>query len=158
MAYTDYANAICHKTQNAAAAMLQAAVTGGSVTLIASASIFAGIGRSELPLPRVVCVCKRAQQEDYPDAVWAADLTINIYASSQDTTEDDFHELCGQVYSRFFQAPATVQSELSNSALEFSAHFVVAQSQAWDLVSDDDDAHWTSELNLLVKCCGSYIA
>jgi len=38
MAYTEYANAITHKCQNAAALMLQAAVSGGSITLIASSS------------------------------------------------------------------------------------------------------------------------
>jgi hypothetical protein len=160
MAYTEYANAITHKCQNAAALMLQTAVTGGSITLVASGSIFAGIGRSELPLPRVVFVCKRAQIETPSgfDGNWIADLSIKVYASAQDTTEDEFHELSGQVYHRFCQDPATVGAELSAASLEFTAFTVIPQSQSWDLMSDEDDAHWESELVLSVRCCGAVFA
>lgn len=158
MAYDVYPNIVTHKAQLAAQAMLVAAVTAGTIDLVSADSILAGIGNDNVPLPRIVCVSKRATVEEIYDGNWDAELIIRVIASAQDTTAEQFHEICGQIFGHFFQAPSTVCTQLSNVTIQFTAQAVYPRSQSWDLVADENDATWESELMLNVKCCGSVIA
>jgi|GEM_PF-5815013 len=154
MSYDIYANSICHKTQRAAKAMLQADVSGGDVTTVTADQIFGGIEAGSVTAKRVVCVSRKADSEEIFDGNWDAELEIQCICPAADITEDDFHEFCGQIYSRFFQAPADVATALSNAAIQYTAQFVSPKSQDWDL----EDDTWRGRLVLSVKCCGSVIA
>jgi hypothetical protein len=103
-------NAICHKTQAAAAAMVQARVTAGAQEEdIPLASIFPGIGIGDLTARRVVLVCKRAVPQTPWEGNWDADLQVQVIGAAADfDSADDFHAYAGQVFAFFFQEPETV--------------------------------------------------
>lgn len=158
MSYTDYANAICHKTQKAAQAMLQAQVASGGLDVVESSQILAGIEPDDVPATRVVCVCKQATAEDGgDDGNWDAVLVLSISAPAADyPDEDDFHELCGAVYAHFQQGKYDTAANITSAAASiiYTAQCVRAVSQSWDRDGDT----WRSEMVLSVKCCGSVIA
>lgn len=160
MSYDVYANAICHKAQKAAEAMLQAAATAGDLDVIGADQIFAGLRIGQVTSTRVVCTCRRANYEEHNDGNWDAELVIKVHAPESDIAdEDDFHELCGGVYAHFFQSEETVQTNLSNATIKFTAQKVYPRSQDWDFDSGaDGEGVWLSSLVLSVKCCGSVIA
>jgi len=153
------ANSICQKLQLAARDYLRAEVTDGGITLLGASSILAGIETGSLPLPRVVCISKRATVEDFYDGNWTADLTIRVVADAADTDETAFHLLLGDVFSRFFISPDALTVSLSNSSLEFTAFAVYPRSQEWDLLAgvNGNDSGWVAELVVTVKCCGSVV-
>lgn len=150
MSYADYFNTICHKTQKAAQAMYQAAVEPGD--LLEEGQFFAGIGPDDLTATHVVCTCRKADAEEIFDGNWTTELAIEVKAPAGDyTDEDSFHELCGGVFARFFQDPATVTSELSNATIKYTAMAVYPRTQEWER----DGGRWVSRLVVTVKCCGS---
>jgi hypothetical protein len=154
MSYDVYANAITHKAQKAAQAMLQTAADADDLDVVESSAIFAGLEIGEITSSRVVCTCRRAQYEEQDDGNWDAELVVKVFAPFSDISDaDDFHELCGGVFAHFFQGPATI-TNLSNAAIKFTAQRCTAVSQEWDF----DDGVWESRLVLSVKCCGAVIA
>lgn len=155
MSYALYANAICHKVQEAAKAMLQAAIVAGDLDVVDSSAIFSGIEPADLTATRVVCICKQAVVEEFYDGNWSAELVVRVSAPAADyASQDDFHEVCGGVFAQFFQLPEGVCASLSNSDIAFTAQAVYPRSQAWDR----DEQVWESHLVLTVKCCGSVVA
>lgn len=163
--YADYANAICHKTQKAAQAMVQARLTAGAQELdMPLASVFGGIGVGDLTATRVVCECKRAVPQTPFEGNWDADLAVRVIAPAADIAEDDFHALAGQIFAFFFQEPATVASRLSNATIKYTAQFVWPTGANLDLFDDsrssrDDvgNGSFMSEQNFRVTCSGSVI-
>lgn len=157
MSYADFSNNICHKTQKAAKAMIQAAIAAETISLMPSASVFSGMESGTITSARAVCVCKQAEQqtEEIHTGIWSVALSIQIVAPAADyPTDDDFHALCGETFALFFQAPDTVCTQLSNSTIEYTALAVYPRTQSWDLVDDT----WESTLSVTVKCCGSNVA
>jgi hypothetical protein len=156
-----YANHIAHKTQLAAQAYLQAAVTAGTLTLISSGSIYAGLGADTVTAQRVVCVCRAAENEETLNiGNWVAELEIITRSPFADTTEDDFHLLCSEVWAHFFVSESDLQTGLSNATIEYTAFKHYIRAQSWDIEpgADGQPAEWVSRLTLAVKCCGSVIA
>jgi hypothetical protein len=153
-----YANDITGKLEDACVAMLQAAVTAGTITLVASDSILPGIDNGDVPLPRVVCVSDDARVEEIFDGNWDADLSIKIIASSEDTDRQGFRDICGEIFAHFFLDRDAVRVALSNADIQFTAHEVYPREQMKSFVSGQDGNEWNAELRLSVKCCGSVIA
>jgi hypothetical protein len=161
LAYTEFANAICHKAQKAAQAMIQARITANGIEAeIPTGRVFAGIGNGDLTAIRVVAICQSAVPNLHWEGNWDADLSIVVVAPASDISEDDFHSLCGQVFAFFFQAPADVLSRLSNADIKFTATFIIPTGCGWDIESDGEGngANWVSEQKFKVTCCGSVIA
>lgn len=158
--YTTFANAICHKLQKAAAAMVQARIVANGLEAdIPTENVFGGIGGTAIASKRVVCLCQNATSEEIYDGNWAADLDVEVTAPASDMAEDEFHAFAGQVFAFFMQAPATVIERLSNSSIAFTAQAVYPRSQSWELTADDDgqNASWTSRMRFQVHCSGSVI-
>ena len=161
MSYTDFANIICHKTQKAAKAMIQARITANSLeTLLPTANVFGGMEGSAVTAKRVVCLCQNAVTAENDEANWMADLTIQVICPYSDIAEDDFHELAGQMFAFFFQGVDTTATRLSNADVKYTAQRIFPRSQRWELGMDanGDPAEWVSELAMQVLCSGSVIA
>ncbi len=157
MSYTAFSNIVCHKTQKAAKAMYQDAISNGVLDLIDAAKVFSGMEAGTVTSTRVVCVCKSAKQvtEELHVGVWSADLEVHVIAPAADyPNDDDFHELCGGIFAHFFQAPDDVCSQLSNSTIGYTALAAWPRSQDWTLENDT----WQCRLSVEVKCTGSVIA
>jgi hypothetical protein len=163
LAYTEFANAICHKLQKAAQAMVQARITANSLEVeIPLANVFGGIGRLGLTSTRVVCLSQNAVPSEMWEGNWMADLDVGVIAPFSDIDEDDFHSLSGQVFAFFFQAPETVCARLSNADVKFTAQAIYPRGQSWELVRDDDErlatpVAWQSTIKFQVHCSGSVI-
>lgn len=160
MSYADFANAICHKTQKAAQAMIQARIVANAITAIATTSVFAGIQSSELTSTRVVCVCRNAVPAEPWEGNWLADLTIKVIAPFADYADaDDFHELSGQIFAFFFQDKEDVATRLSNATVKYTAQLVVPKGSTWDIEAgaDGQSSNWSSEMSFQVQCCGSVV-
>lgn len=155
MSSAAYANDITGKAEDAAQAMLRADVTAGYITLVESSSILTAIDNADIPLPRVVCSCDSATVEEIFDGNWSADIDIVIYGDAREGTREQFREVCGQVWSRFFRAPEATCIALSNADIEFTAQFISKISQSKALIANDD--LWEGKLTITVKCCGSVI-
>lgn len=155
-----YANSICQKVQLSARDMLRAASSAGTLTLLPAAAVLAGIETGSVPLPRVVCLCKRAVAEEIFDGNWSADATVRVLAAGAELTEAEFHALAGEVFAHFFLASETVAANWSSADNEFTALAVYPRTQEWELVDDGsgNGALWAAELTLTVKCCGSVIS
>lgn len=153
-----YANDIDGKLEDSCVAMLQAAVVAGTITLVASEAILPAVDDGDVPLPRVVCRCDNARVEEVFDGNWDADLDVEIIASAADTTRQEFRDICGEVFAHFFLAHDTVNTNLSNATVEFTAQAVYPRSKSKQLFSGEDGDEWHSTLRLSVKCCGSVIA
>jgi hypothetical protein len=162
MAYSDYANAICHKTQKAAQTMIQARITANSLeSMMPTASVFAGIQLGALTTPRVVCLCQNATVSEPWEGNWLADLKIQVIASVNDYDDaDDFHELAGQMFAFFFQAHSDVMTRLSNATVKYTTQQVLPRRQSWDIEPgpDGQPTNWISEAEFQVQCCGSVIS
>lgn len=161
MAYTDFANNILHKLQNAAKEMVQARITANSLTgLLPLANVFAGIGGGDIEAKRVCCLAKSGEAQVPWEGNCMAELRIEVRAPAADVAENDFHELAGQIFAFFFQAQETVQTRLSNSSLAFTAQFVIPRQCGWDLEegADGQSAEWVSWWTFGVMCSGSNIA
>jgi hypothetical protein len=157
MSYTEYANDITGKCEDAAQSMLRASVTAGEITAVASANIVAGCDDEDLGSPRVVCICDSADVEDVFDGNWSARLDVVVIADANDKTRSEFREICGQVWLPFFKASADVNTALSNSTIEFTAQATYPRRQEKSRVQTDDGDIWRGVLSLDVKCCGSVI-
>ncbi len=160
MSYADFANAITHKLQKAAAEMVQARITANELeALLPIENVFGGIGNSSLTSKRVVCECRNAVPNEVWEGNWDADLTVKVHAPFADIAEDDFHELAGQIFALFFQAPADVCARLSNATIKFTAQFIVPTGCGWDIEpgADGKNAEWVSEHRFKVTCSGSVI-
>lgn len=165
MSYADFANAICHKLQKSAQEMVQARITAnGLESLLPTANVFAGIGKTGVTSKRVVCECKRAVPAEPWEGNWMADLKIRVICPYKDISEDGFHELSGQIFAFFFQEPATVCTRLSNATIKVTAQFIVPRGCGWDVVDDSGSetdragaASWESEHDFQVLCSGSVI-
>lgn len=156
-----YANNITHKCQLSAQAYLQAAVTAGTITLIASSSIFAGLGLDSITSRRVVCTSRQAQMEETQfNGNWMAELEIVTRAPFSDFTEPEFHALCSEVWAHFFVSEETLLTGLSNETIGFTAFKAYKRSQGWDVEpgADGKPAEWVSNLRLDVKCAGTFIS
>jgi hypothetical protein len=157
MSSAAYANDITGKLEDAARAMLQAAVTAGTITTIASANIYAGCDSETLATPRILCVCDSADVEEIFDGNWSATLDVYVIANANDTTRDAFREMCGQAFISFFQQHDDVCSDLSNATIEFTAQAVYPRRQEKSRITDQNSDEWEGKLTLTVKCCGSVI-
>lgn len=160
MSYADFANAICHKAQKAAAAMVQARITANALeSLLPIENVFGGIGVESLTSKRVVCECRRATPALPWEGNWQADLVVRVLCPVADIAEDDFHELAGQIFAFFFQEPATVCARLSNATIKFTAQFIVPTGASWDTQpgADGKEAEFMSEQQFQVLCSGSVI-
>lgn len=160
LAYTEFANAITHKAQKAAAAMIIARITANGLEAdIPTANVQSGISRQPLTAMRVVCLCQSATAQEPWDGNWAADLEIEVTAPYVDYEEDAFHALAGQVFAFFNQSRETVRERLSNADIKFTAFDVFPRSQGWQLEQDETGANssWTSRMKFEVQCCGSVI-
>jgi hypothetical protein len=162
MSYTNFANAICHKTQKAAQEMVKARiVANGLESLLPAESVFAGIGGGLLTAKRVVCECKNAVAAEPWEGNWMADLKIQVRCPHEDISEDDFHELAGQIFAFFFQSKSDVETRLSNATIKYTAQFVIPRRASWDIENEGDadaPSHvWVSEVEFQVLCSGSVI-
>jgi hypothetical protein len=153
--YDQYANVIMGKAEKAAQVMLQAAVTAGSIDTLATTAIHSGISASERELPCVVCECSNATSEEPWDGNWAATLRVHVLANAEDTDQDAFLNIAGQVWHRFFLAKDDVATNLSNATVQFTAFMVIPRNQEKDL--DREEMQWQATLTLEVKCCGSVV-
>lgn len=157
--YTEFANAICHKLQKSAQAMIIARIlANGLQSDIPTENIFAGIGNGTLTALRVVAICQSAVPNLQWEGNWDADLSIIVVAPASDISEDDFHSLCGQVFAFFYQAPADVCDRLSDSTIKITAQFIIPTGCGWDVEDASGEANWVSEQRFKVTCSGSVIA
>lgn len=160
MSYVDFANAICHKAQKAAAAMVVSRITANSLeSLLPIANVFGGITNSDITATRVVCLCKQAVPGEMWEGNWLADLTVEVRAPEADIAEDDFHALAGQIFAFFFQEEETVSSRLSNSTIKFTCQKIFPRGCGWNIEpgADGNGAEWVSEHRFQLQCCGSVI-
>lgn len=158
--YTVFANAICHKLQKAAAAMVQARIVANGLEAdIPTENVFGGIGGTALAAKRVVCVCQNATSGEVWEGNWLADLDVEVTAPAAEIGEDEFHAFAGQVFAFFFQAPGTVISRLSNADVAITVQAIYPRAQSWELTADDEgtNASWTSRVRFQVHCCGSVV-
>jgi hypothetical protein len=158
--YTEFSNAICHKAQKAAAAMIQARIAANGLEAdIPPENVRGGISREALTPMRVVCLCQNATAQEPWDGNWAADLEIEVTAPFADYEEDDFHALAGQVFAFFNQSREDTRERLSNADIKFTAFDVAPRGQTWVLEQDDEgkNSSWTSRARFEVQCCGSVI-
>lgn len=162
LAYTEFANAICHKLQVAAAEMVKARITANELTdQLPLANVFAGIGIGDLEATRVVCLCQRATPQHPWEGNWQAELSVVVVAPFADIASvDEYHALAGQIFAFFFQERETVCSRLSNADVKFTAQFIVPTGASWDIDRGEDgkDATFVSEQSFQVMCSGSVIS
>ena len=153
-----YANDFTGKLEDTARDYLRTSKDAGNLSAFARNQILAGIDDEDVNLPRVVCICDSARIEENFDANWNGELEVKVIASAEDTTREEFRDMCGEVFAHFFQLPVDNLTNLSSSEHEFTAQAVYARRQEKNLVATDQDTRWEKSLFLEVHGCGSVVA
>lgn len=147
-------NSITHKVQLAARNFLRN--EGLSFVADVRESIRSGIVGADVSLPLIVCQCARATAEATNEGNWSCSLRIEVRTNADgedgeggEDLQQSHHDRAGEVFGKFMTA--TAKTDLSDALQDFTAQFVIAEEQGWDL----NDRSWVSFLVLRVECCGS---
>jgi len=126
---------------------------------IAPASVLAGFDdEDQVPTPRVVYNCDSAEPDGPPDdAVWACQLEVQVVSNCDDKTKDEHHDLCSEVFSRYFVGrentcdAINVAAREANPAVRIFVQDILPGSQAKTI----QDRKWVSSAFFRVICSGT---
>jgi len=117
-----------------------------------SASILGGFDDDDLPTPRVVLTCNNAEPDGNADnAVWSCTLEVKVISQCDDKTEDEHHELAGEVFSQFMIGRTETSDALSAAYSGFLCQDILPAGQSKSI----EERRWVSVLTLRVICNGS---
>ncbi len=145
-----YANNITRLCELAARQYLKSV----GISSIIPQSILGGFDDDDVPTPRVCCTCNQAEPDGPQDeGVWACSLEVKVVSNCDDKTEDEHHQLAGEVFSTFMAGRTITADALSAAYPDWDCADIYPTGQTKDI----QERRWVSVLTLRVVCSGSQI-
>lgn len=116
-------------------------------------TIVPGLSRAPIASPQVVVICHRVVPSEMFEGNWSGNVRFELYSNIDETTEEEFHQLAGQLFSYLMVDEQSLPQLVNEAArtlgiilpdqfpvLEFTVQEIVPVAQGWEVLKADEKA------------------